>query len=104
MSRIDDVTFAKVSIMSPGEYYIEDGYCHIIAKSVDIKQIIFTCPCCSSKYKKDGNPCKNAKKVEHIHTSSGYLGNRLERRAPHCQSINEIKGFIIYITDRTERQ
>lgn len=76
--KINDDIFARINAMSRGEYYIDNGNCHIIAKSVDRKQIIITCPFCifllSPKnrfsglhpkirmYKKDSNPYKNAKK------------------------------------------
>jgi hypothetical protein len=65
---------------------ISDGGTHIIQIPVIVnkggKTCYFECPFCYTKYKKDGTPCKNAKRQVHIH-GWGH-GENMTLRVPHC--------------------
>jgi hypothetical protein len=74
----------------------------IEANLITPKQIYFNCPCCWSKYKKNGEPYKNAKRVRHIHGNcTGTDVNRNTTRTPHCIKKPEEGEFIIRITENT---
>ena len=75
----------------------------VFAKSVDKVHIRFECPFCWSKYKKNGEPTKNAKKVIHLHGSCGELHNRIEHRGAHCINNKYNGSFNIIINDDTAR-
>lgn len=74
------------------------------AQSIDGYHIKFECPYCWSKYKKNGEPTKNAKRINHIHGSSGNLNNRNEHRIAHCVRERYDGGFNIIIDDKTIRK
>lgn len=94
----------NIKDMNPGEYILDQNReCHIVAKSVDRKYLIFDCPFCLNKYKKDGTPFKNAKRVEHIHGAEGFHNYSIGK-APHCSVFpKKCDYFIIYVTDKTQR-
>ena len=75
----------------------------VIAKTVGDIHITFECPFCWSKYKKDGQPYKNAKKLIHTHGSCGEKHNRNEYRIHHCFSKIYDGEFKIIINDDTKR-
>jgi len=76
------------------------------ANVITPKQIYFECPFCWSKYKKNGEPYKNAKRLRHIHGNECHTSeNRVTTRTPHCIHRNELDGeFIINITENTVRK
>ena len=45
----------------------KDGYMYVEASEINNRLIKFKCPFCWSRYKKDGNPYKKAKRIIHIH-------------------------------------
>ena len=55
-----------------------------IAKEINDKTFRYRCNKCYSRYKKNGEPCKNAYLVSHTHGSNGDLSNRIEHRTSHC--------------------
>ena len=71
------------------------------AKTINDKTFTFECPFCWSKYKKNGDPYKTAKRVTHIHGSNGDKSNRVEHRFGHC--VYKRTDFNIHITDNTQR-
>ena len=72
----------------------------VYAKSINRTQFYFECPFCWTKYKKNGEPSKNAKKVIHCHGSNNELHNRKEHRSSHCPT--RYRGsFNIIIDDNT---
>lgn len=71
------------------------------AKTISNKTFTFECPFCWSRYKKNGQPYKTAKRVIHTHGSSGDLSNRREHRQGHCHLKDT--DFHIHITDNTKR-
>ena len=74
------------------------------AETISAKTFRFKCPFCYSKYKKNGEPYKTAKKIYHTHGSSGDLSNRIEHRAAHCyRKEGYMTDFNIHITDNTKR-
>lgn len=76
----------------------------VIAESISNKHIRFKCPFCYSKYKKNGDPYKRAKRIYHTHGSNGELYNRIEHRIAHCYGNKEYTtDFNIHITDNTKR-
>lgn len=70
------------------------------------EHISFECPFCWSKYKKNGEPYKTAKRLRHIHGNELRTSeNRVITRSPHCIRPNELNGqFIINITEKTVRK
>jgi hypothetical protein len=68
--------------------------------------IKFICPQCWSKYKKNGDPYKRAKRVMHIHgNETQSKNNRTTDRGPHCiVNNNDIDSFDIHITEKTIRK
>lgn len=71
------------------------------AKTINDKTVTFECLFCWSKYKKNGQPYKTAKRVIHKHGSNSNLNNRIINRTGHC--LNTFRNFNIHITDNTER-
>ena len=78
----------------------------VTAKWINKTEFGFQCPNCWSMYKKNGEPYKNSKRIEHRHGSGGNLNNRIEHRSSHCSSISKriCKSFIILITPATIRK
>ena len=80
------------------------------AKSIDKRYITFECPFCWTKYKKNGEPYKTAKRETHYHGSGNEFHNRTEHRSRHCSSGDHNKktsydgGFYIVIDDNTIRK
>jgi hypothetical protein len=68
----------------------------------------FECPFCWSKYKKNGAPCANAKRIIHTHGTGGSIQRAIGKnyREPHCNSISEQKctQFCIIIDENTPRK
>jgi hypothetical protein len=82
-------------------------YIDVEANYITKSQFSYTCPFCYTKYKKDGNPYKNAKNKFHYHGSGGELHNRVEHRVPHCDTgrfPKQASEFRIHITDGTVRK
>jgi hypothetical protein len=75
----------------------------VTAKFVNNYQFGFECPFCFTKYKMNGDPYKNAKRVIHVHGSEGILENRKTVREAHCNKDSNKRIFIINITDETVR-
>jgi hypothetical protein len=74
------------------------------AETISNKTFRFECPFCWSKYKKNGEPYKTAKRIYHTHGSSGDLSNRIEHRLAHCYGNKKYRcDFNIHITDKTIR-
>lgn len=58
----------------------------VYASRVDKTHVYFKCPYCYTSYKKNGEPRKTAKQIEHAHGSDGEFlrfGN-YGTRSPHC--------------------
>lgn len=72
------------------------------AQFINKYQFGFKCPFCFTKYKKNGDPYKNAKHIIHKHGSNGNLNNRVEHRFSHC--YNNKSDFLIEINNETIRQ
>lgn len=72
----------------------------IIAKEIDAKTFSYECPFCYSRYNKNGEPHKKAKRLIHRHGSCGNLDNRIESRVSHCVDAKEI---LIEINDLTKK-
>ena len=82
-------------------------YIEVEANYITKNQFSYTCPFCYTKYKKDGNPYKNANNKFHYHGSGGELHNRIEHRVPHCDTgrfPKQASEFKIHITDGTIRK
>ena len=77
----------------------------VIAERVCEDYIIYRCPHCYSKYKKDGTPYKSAKQVYHMHGNEEKSDeNRIIHRGHHAVSEMEGKSppnVVIHITDNT---
>jgi hypothetical protein len=71
----------------------------VYAKSIDKIHFYFECPFCWTKYKKNGEPYKNAKRLIHRHGSCNTFENREEHRVGHCRETH--RHFIIVIDDNT---
>lgn len=76
---------------------------NVVADIINKNHIIFTCPFCFSRYKKNGEPYRTATRIRHIHGSSGDLSNRIEHRTAHCDKKINNRDFNIHITDDTVR-
>ena len=77
------------------------------ATSINKIQFYFECPYCWTKYKKNGEPCKNAKRLIHCHGSDNTFENREEHRGAHCIGNNGDRyngSFNIIIDDNTIRR
>lgn len=74
----------------------------IIAKTIDNVYFTYECSNCWTRYNKDGEPAKTAKRKIHKHGSEGNLDNRVENRNSHCMKNN--KEINIHITDNTFRK
>jgi hypothetical protein len=74
------------------------------AQSINNVHIKFECPYCWSKYKKNGEPTKRAKRINHMHGSNDNLNNRTENRIAHCMNERYNGGFNIIINDETIRK
>lgn len=86
-----------------------DGRIHVVADYINRDSLVFTCPFCWSRYKKDGFPTKNAKKgVRHEHQPGPDSNNRIVYRTPHCHHglytdyIPDFE-FAIWVTNKTVR-
>jgi len=73
------------------------------AEKINEKQFTFKCPICWSRYKKNGQPSKTAKRIYHRHGSAGNLNNRIEFRTHHNSINGEYCEFKIKISDNTLR-
>ena len=77
----------------------------IIAERVTEDYIIYSCPYCFSKYKKDGTPYKSAKSVYHMLGNEEQSDkNRIIHRGHHAVKQMEGKSpanVVIHITDNT---
>jgi len=91
-----------ISSLIPAEIDEEDNR-HVVADFVGKYEFFFTCPYCWSRYKSDGTPFKNAKRIVHTHGSNGEMHNRIEARISHCVKPTACSGFKIHITDKTKR-
>ena len=75
---------------------LKDRYVvHIPTKRVlDLKtkdptnSVMFDCPFCRYRYKKNGYPYKRAKPQHHIHNAQGFDCNAFQMRAKHCRGIS----------------
>ena len=76
----------------------------VYAKSIDKIHIRFECPFCWTKYKKNGEPYKNAKRLIHRHGSCNTFEIREEHRGGHCMPERYGGNFIIIIDDNTIRR
>lgn len=80
------------------------------ATRVSNRQVWFKCPYCFSRYKKDGTPYKNAKRVEHVHGCDSMQNHNVGTRVPHCleqgrkqmerDGVSEVD---IFVVDETKR-
>ena len=85
----------------------QDQHYYVHASAIDSKYVEFECPFCWTKYKKNGEPWKNAKRVFHVHGSGGDLSNRITHKVPHCDRDRfpkDLCGFAIAIDDSTIRK
>jgi hypothetical protein len=74
------------------------------AHKIDNFHIYYVCNHCWTKYKKDGTPYKNAKKVIHRHGSCNQFDNRIESRVPHCINRNPMYSGIEIIIDNSTKK
>ena len=80
-------------------------YFSVEAQVITPKQISFECPVCWSKYKKNGEPYKTAKRIRHIHgNDTGKDMDRKTTRSPHCLRSGDFDEFLIEITENTVRK
>ncbi len=78
-------------------------YTYVIADRISVDEVVFKCPVCWSKYKKNGQPYKNAKRVEHFHGSERNTIRRETKRVPHClDEAKNYREFLIAITEETK--
>lgn len=103
-----DALLARVARLAPGEYFEEGNVFYVRATSVGSRDLYYMCPFCFTNHKKNGEPYKNAKRVEHHHGSNGDTSNHFISRCPHCTSersriMMEGKSLCIGITDETVR-
>ncbi len=75
----------------------------VMAVWIDPMQFGYICPNCWTRYKKNGQPHANAKRVQHVHGSCGDLKNRVESRVPHCPK-SDFDEVVITIDDTTIRR
>lgn len=77
----------------------------VVAERLTNEHIIYQCPYCWTKYKKDGTPYKTAKRMYHMHGNATHSGeNRIEERAHHVCDHEQGKApqnVRIHITDQT---
>lgn len=73
-----------------------------IAKEINNTTFRYRCNRCYSRYKKNGEPCKNAYLICHTHGSNGDLSNRVETRTAHCKGVS--REVEIIINDETLRK
>ena len=67
--------------------------------------IYYDCPHCWTKYKKNGEPYKTAKRIRHCHGNETHSDvNRTTTRTPHCRGRTNFQDFTIEITDNTIRE
>ena len=97
----------EMNELNPGEYrIINNDTLHIVADIVSVQQVKYTCPFCWSKYKKDGNPYKNATRICHCHGSDFSVENKTHHVGAHCDtrgSSRKCDNIRIYVTDKTRR-
>lgn len=75
------------------------------AKVITPTHLYFDCPLCWSRYKKNGEPYKTAKRVTHTHgNDTQSKENRITTRSPHCTINRDFNEFTINITDNTIRK
>jgi hypothetical protein len=91
--------------MNPGDYIIYKKILNIVGEANDV-HLTFSCPFCYEKYKKNGDPYRNAKKLVHLH-GNDYINYKTrnfkcEGRAPHCKRLekNGLNEYIIYIKSK----
>lgn len=113
--NLSGVFVEELNFLNPGEYLIKPGlldhdelYLHIVADTVSLQEVTYTCPFCWRRYKRDGTPHKNAERVVHIHASTLNIGNKVHPRVVHCdsQGFNKTRTYHevrIYVTDKTIR-
>jgi hypothetical protein len=73
------------------------------ASKIDNIHIYYECPYCWSKYKKNGEPYKTAKRITHQHGSCNDFSNRTESRISHCYEPNKSHTVKIIIDDSTKK-
>lgn len=118
----DAVTEDEINNMRPGQFYTaDDGVVHVLADYVTHNQLYFSCPFCRSRYRNDGEPCRNAKYHQHNHSFDPKDFIEREhvciKRFPHCGPKYNGKGmeihpfprnvynvFCIHITSKTKRK
>lgn len=117
-----DANFVEeMNKINSGEYRVRDNTLHIVADTVSIKQLTYMFPFCLlgtalkkrfsglhpkiSKYKKDGNPYKNAYRVTHYHGSNYTIQNSTHFKHVHHTSRvgRKCDYVIIYVTNKTIR-
>jgi hypothetical protein len=87
----------------PNHGDVVGNYIYVIADRIDDVKVVVKCPFCWSNYKKDGQPYKNAKRVEHFHGSDRSTIRREIKRVPHCRVATPgNREFLIAITDATK--
>ncbi len=87
----------------PNHGDVVGNYIYVIADRIDVDAVVFKCPFCWSKFKKDGKPYKNAKRVEHFHGSERSTIRRETKRVPHClAAAKNNREFLIAITEATK--
>jgi len=82
-------------------YQDDNGTWHVEALRINTAQFCFICPCCWSRYKKNGERALNSTKGKHYHGSIGDVSNRIEQRMTHCEKVKN--GIFIHITDNTKK-
>ena len=83
---------------------IEDEYKvkPVIATHINKYEMFYECPCCWTRYKKNGEPYKNAKRTIHRHGNNGDpVSSRITRRTSHCPKM---KGDIFIVVNETTKR
>ena len=77
----------------------------VIALAVDEVHVIFPCPVCRTRYKKDGSPYASSKPVIHRHGTGGDIsdGRYLVSHHYNHKYSSWLKDIHIFVTSDTKR-
>ena len=104
-SVIDEI-YMHIHCETPNsQYLIKPPTMNVQAKEITATSIKYECSFCWSKYKQDGLPAANAKRIVHCHGNTiSDFSNRIEDRRSHCDNpMIEHNTVFIHITDNTTK-
>merc|ERR1712154_124777 len=90
-------TFEEIDQLADGEYLVYKDSVYVRCNHISGCQISFTCPFCWTKYNKNGEVSKRAKRSTHRHGAGGILKRGESKycghKCSHCYYNKGVKMF-----------